>query len=125
MNMRRAVILVAVLLSLAVQPPIESSLGRLPTPPVVGMTGGTGAETPAVDEINLTLTKFMITQGALAVVLLVVFWSYRRDFLRKIEQGEKDREVVIGLVKENTTALVTAEQTNARLARAIESKGVV
>jgi hypothetical protein len=122
--MKRLVLLLAVLASVALQPPAESSLGTMPTPPVVGIAGATGAEVaPAVDETSLV--KYAITQGGLAVVLLIVFWSYRRD-LGRIELRDQEKlQIVVTLVEKNTAAQVTLEQTSARLARAIETQRVL
>lgn len=117
---RILLVLLALVSSLALQPPPESSLGHTPTPPVVGMTGGTGAETEAMPET--TLLKYAITQGGLALVLLVVFWSYRRDLARIELRDQEKLQIVTTLVEKNTAALVNADATNARLARAIEAQ---
>jgi hypothetical protein len=122
--MARTLLFVAVVLSLALQPPAESSLGRQPIPPVVGMSGSsTGAEAAAVDETSLI--KYAVTQGGLAIVLLIVFWSYRRD-LQRIEVRDQEKlQVVVTLVEKNTAALINAEATNARLSRAVEAHKLI
>jgi hypothetical protein len=134
--MRHALLITALActLGLSLQPPAESSLGTTPTPPVVGMTGGTGAETPAMpQDLELTIAKHLIGQGILGIVLLILGWSYRRDFLRKQEATEdaaakdraaaaEDRRAFIVLVEKSTASMVNSEQTNARLARAIEAQ---
>lgn len=135
---RAVAFVLAVLLSLALQPPLESSLGESPPPPVVGMTGGTaGTGTEGGAQMDwMKLGQFAITQGGLAVVLLVVIWSYRRDFERLLSRKDEeaardraaaaeDRRALIILVEKNTTALVHADQTNARLARAVEAHKLV
>lgn len=121
--MRRALVLFALVASLGIQPSIESSQGTIPIPPVVGMTGGTGTEAAAVDET--TLIKYAVTQGGLALVLLVVFWSYRRDLSRIEVRDQEKLQIVTFLVEKNTAALVNAEATNARLARAVEAHKLV
>lgn len=76
----------------------------------------------------------IVTQGGAVAVLLVVLWSYRRDFFRKLE--DKDRELqerreekdtLLDLLAKSTTAITssaiaTANQTSAtsRLARTVE-----
>lgn len=126
--MRSLIVVAAVLASLALQPAVESSLGTLPTPPVVGMTGGTGTETePGARAVENTVEiwKYGITQGGLAAVLLVVLWSYRREYAALLEQRKGELAVVVKLVEKNTEALVAAEATNARLARAVEAHRIL
>lgn len=119
---RLLLVAVVVLSSLALQP-AESSLGSLPAPAVVGMSGGTAPETEPVAET--TLLKYAVTQGGLAIVLLVVFWSYRRDLARIEVRDQEKLQIVTTLVEKNTAALVNSEATNARLARAVEAQKLV
>lgn len=127
----RGLFIVAIVLSLGLQPSYESSLGHQPLPPVVGMSGGsTAAEASPVDDPSLV--KYAITQGGLAIVLLIVFWAYRRDLARIELRDQEKLQVVVALVEKNTaahaevkTAIVVAEQTSARLARAIEANRLI
>jgi hypothetical protein len=113
--MRPAFLFVGILLCLAMQPPMESSLGRFPLPPVIGMRGPFASGDPQAEKgtgmFDLEFLKYGITQGGLTIVCLVVFAFYRRDFLRKIKDAQGDKAILIDLVQKNTRAygrLVTA-----------------
>lgn len=111
------------LLCLAMQPPMESSLGRAPAPPVVGMHGSvdtgdpTGKGAPAMNE---ELFKYAVTQGGLVVVCLVMFYVTRRDNAKKAAEDKDVKEILVAIVKENTQALTANSVTTERLARAVE-----
>ena len=94
-------------------------------------TAATAQASEGVSEsTQIDLVKWAITQGALALVLLVVLWSYRRDFFRKmsekdstIELLQEQNKMLAGLIKENTSAaqsqaLATAANTQATQALA-------
>jgi hypothetical protein len=125
MVMRILILALALVATVAMQPPPESSLGSTPIPPVVGMSGGTGPGQEAVPVEDISLVKYAVTQGGLALVLLVVFWSYRRDLSRIEARDQEKLQIVTVLVEKNTAALVNAEATNARLARAVEAHKLV
>lgn len=68
---------------------------------------GLPTETTQVD-----LVKWGMTQGALALVLLVVLWSYRRDFFRKLDERQalidvlrEEKNLIAGVIDKNTGAL--------------------
>ncbi len=106
-------------LSLALlQPPAVASLGQ---PAPTGMSGTLATQPSGDGMLSIDMLKYGLTQGGLTLVLLVVFWSYRRD-LGRIEQRDQEKlAIVTALVEKNTAALVTSEQTNERLARAVEA----
>lgn len=83
--------------------------------------------------IEIDLVKWAFTQGALALVLIVVLWSYRRDYARIIARDERDASVQIAtltaLVGDCKGAIEAARAQSAetgkaidRLARAIERR---
>lgn len=74
-----------------------------------------------------SLVRYAIAQGGLAAVVLVIFWSYRRDFVRLFEAKSTEAATLATLVEKNTAAMtnVTAaseaqEKATHRLARAVE-----
>lgn len=99
------------------------------------MVGGTtrGSESRG-DGMTEEMVTRIVTQGGAVAVLLVVLWSYRRDFFKKID--DKDRELQERREEKNTlqavldkstaaitsSAIATANQTSAthRLARTVE-----
>lgn len=81
--------------------------------------------------IEIDLVKWAFTQGALALVLIVVLWSYRRDYARIIAKDERDTAVqfatLTALVGDCKGAIEAARAQSAatekaihRLARALE-----
>ena len=64
------------------------------------------------------LMQWVLTQGGITLVLIVVLWSYRRDFFRKSDRYVEENQELRYLLKENTaaataTALAIAQNTNA------------
>ena len=71
------------------------------------------------------LVKWGVTQGGITLVLVVVLWSYRREFLRKAEKQDSiievlrdEKKLLMEVIKENTAAslsqaLATAANTQA------------
>jgi hypothetical protein len=123
--LRGVVIVLAVLASLAMQPPMESSIGREPVPEIVGMTGSETSTEEAGTMDWMKLGQFAITQGGLALVALCMFWWVTRELQRQKAEKAEVVQVLIAIVDKNTTAMVHSEQTNARLARAIEAHKLV
>ena len=117
----RALLFAGALLALALSQPVESSLGQLPTPPVVAMSGE--APDPGTSErpMDEQLFKYALTQGGLTIVCLVLFWWIQREHKRQDAAKDERQQILIGLVEKNTTALVQSTENSARLARAIES----
>jgi hypothetical protein len=81
---------------------------------------------PTAGEFDIL--KYAITQGGLACVVLVVLWSYRRDYARLTTVDSDRLEVLTTLVVNATAALTqnaaaTTQNTAAtdRMARAIET----
>lgn len=79
----------------------------------------------------LDFWKWTFTQGALAVVLAIVFWSYRRDYVRIIQKDEQNTSAQIATLTTMVGQCMTAieasraqshetEQSNNRLTRALE-----
>lgn len=56
------------------------------------------------------LMRWMVTQGGLTVALIVVLWSYRRDFTRVLAAAQADNERLIAALHEVTVA-TTAQTT--------------
>jgi len=71
------------------------------------------------DEVGLL--KYAITQGGLALVVLVLLWSYRRDFTRVLAEQQDRLTVMSTMIATTTAALTQAAAAQDRLARAIES----
>jgi len=80
------------------------------------------AQTPVTDGLpsntQVDLAKWAMTQGGLLIALVVVLWSYRRDFFRKSDQLSGENLDLRYLLKENAatataTALAIAQNTNA------------
>ena len=66
------------------------------------------------------LLRYAITQGGLLAVVLVLLWSYRRDFLR-IQQKDDDKIALLTtLVADNTVATTRTAEATHRLAKAVE-----
>jgi len=58
--------------------------------------------------------KWILTQGGLVVVLLAIVWSYRRDLVTVVKQGDERNKILIDLVRENTAALTKHADAVAR-----------
>ena len=71
------------------------------------------------------LFKYALTQGGLTIVCLVLFWWITREHKRQDAVKDERQQILISLVEKNITALVNSEQTNARLARALEARIVL
>ncbi len=56
---------------------------------------------PITDDI----LRWVLTQGGLAVVVLVVLWSYRKDLTRIQAKDQEKTELLIDLVRNVTVAL--------------------
>lgn len=75
-------------------------------------------EVPA--QRNIELLQWAVTQGGLVVVILVVVWSYRRDFQRVFSrEDDKSHELIIALQASSTAMTSHAEmmRENAHAAR--------
>lgn len=60
---------------------------------------------PPVSLDATSMFKYGATQGGLLLVVLVIMYMYRRDFMQEINQAHADRQVLIELVQDVTTAL--------------------
>jgi len=61
----------------------------------------------SLGETQTELAKWAVTQGGLFLVVLLLVWSYRRDFTRVLA-GEQDRaDRALTLMQATTAALVT------------------
>ncbi len=109
----------------------QTSVPNPPPPPrddrgTIGLTGTNAHVTHGLP--NMTdgldpLTRYAITQGGFLLVLLIGGWSYRRDFLRRVEAEREKAEVLIKLVSDNTVATTLNTATTERLARLLERRG--
>ena len=61
------------------------------------------------------LIRYGITQGGLVLVVLVIFWSYRRDLVRLIDAKDQNLKILTELVATNTAA-------STRVAEAVEAQ---
>ena len=59
----------------------------------------------AVSQTEIQLAQWAITQGGLVVVVLVVIWSYRRDFHRIFQSEYQRTQELILTVQASTSAL--------------------
>lgn len=62
--------------------------------------------------MDTELFKWSISQGALAVVLLVVFWKYRGDLTQVLKQKGDETAILTKLVTDNTAALTKTAATH-------------
>lgn len=73
---------------------------------------------------EIDLLKWAFTQGALALVLIVVLWSYRRDYARIIAKDERDTAIQIttltAIVGDCKSAIEIARAQSATTAKAID-----
>jgi predicted metalloprotease len=83
-----------------------------PTVAVIAMALA-AAEPVIVPEQDLI--RYGITQGGLVLVVLVIFWSYRRDLVRLIDAKDQNLRVLTELVASNTSAAT-------RMAEAVEAQ---
>lgn len=63
---------------------------------------------------NADLIRYVFTQGGLFAVLIVVLWSYRRDFTRILDRDAERLEVLTGLVAANTSAMTASKDESVR-----------
>lgn len=89
------------------------------------------------DETTMELTgpqqvdfvKWVLEEGGLFVVILVILYFYRKDFKRAEEDRKIEREAIkierdalVSLVTNSVAALNQVKLTNERLARAVEAQ---
>lgn len=76
-----------------------------PLTPALLATGDVVSSGVGAGEIDLV--KWAFTQGALALVLMVVLWSYRRDYARIQALGERDSAAQIATSNAQIAMLTT------------------
>lgn len=76
---------------------------------------------PALPGDDYSLVKYAITQGGLVLVVIVLLWSYRRDFTRVLGEQQDRLAVMTELVQLSTTALTRSADASDRMARAVEN----
>lgn len=118
----RTSLLTLVLLGLACSQPVASQ--SLPAAAAVAHQAAVQASAEGGLDME-QLVKYALTQGGLTVVCLVLFWWIQREHQRQQSAKDERQQILTTLVEKNTTALVLSAETNARLARAIEHRGVV
>lgn len=103
----------------AASPPPRS----LDEPPRVAVAEGDATLSSPPPE----LVKWSVTQGGLVLVLLVVLWSYRRDFTRVLAREDEETAILTDLVAQASAALqasrdasLATQQSLDRLARALD-----
>jgi hypothetical protein len=76
-----------------------------------GVLNGAGLQTPGVSvpvpEAPGDLLRWALTQGGLVVVLLVILWSYRKDFMSTLQQQRDVTTQMAAALKEASGALAT------------------
>ena len=72
-----------------------------------------------LDKVDLDITRWAITQGGLALVTLVLFWSYRRDFKTVLANQEDKVQVLTCLVRDTQMAITDAANAKRELTQAI------
>jgi hypothetical protein len=110
-----AVLTTAVVSLAAAQPPMEASIGTLPTPAIVGMSGP-----GAPDSEQLDFYRWALQQGGLTVVSLVLIAMLYRE----LRMSAGDKKLLMDLVEKAATAHAEASANAERLARAIELRGL-
>jgi hypothetical protein len=66
---------------------------------------GTTVGSPVLNATEVQLFQWAVTQGGLVVVVLVVIWSYRRDFHRVFQSETQRSQELIMTLQSSTTAL--------------------
>lgn len=70
---------------------------------------------------DLDLTHYVVTQGGLLAVVLILLWTLRKDYQGILrEQGER-LKVMTDLVTASTVALTRSADATERMARAVEN----
>ncbi len=70
---------------------------------------------------DFSLLKYAITQGGLVLVVIVLLWSYRRDFTRVLTEQQDRLSVMTNIVQVSTAALTRSADASERMARAVEN----
>jgi hypothetical protein len=77
--------------------------------------GGLEQPTTATASLDGETLRWAVTQGGLVVVILVVIWSYRRDFQRVfVEEQGRTRALMQALERTNMTLATHAEASRAQ-----------
>lgn len=86
------------------------------------------ASSTGASAVSEDFLKWALTQGGLVLVVLVVFWSYRRDFIRRVVREEEKVAILTEIAAESRAAVVQAVAQNTatekavhRLSKAIET----
>lgn len=66
------------------------------------------------------LFKWALTQGGLVLVLLVVGWTYRRDFSRLLDNDTEKLHILTTLVATNTSAMERAAAASTAVERSVQ-----
>lgn len=89
--------------------------------------GDTGMELTVPQQVDFV--KWVLEEGGLFVVILVILYFYRKDFKRQEEdrkaereEGKQEKEALVALVTSSVAALHQVKLTNERLARAVENQ---
>jgi hypothetical protein len=75
---------------------------------------------PVVAPPDGDLLRYALTQGGLAVVVLVLMWSYRRDFTRILDAKEDRLVVMATMVSANIAAATRSAEASEAQQQAIE-----
>lgn len=71
--------------------------------------------------MNAALALEAVKQGGLLIVLLVLFYFYRRDFAKQDLRKDDTISTLINLVQQATTVMANAQAMAIRLTEAVES----
>lgn len=66
------------------------------------------------------MLRYAITQGGLLAVVLVLLWSYRRDFLRIQTKDDEKIALLMSLVSDNRVAMERNVEATERLSKAVD-----
>lgn len=75
------------------------------------------AITPGVD----ALTQYLTQLGATGIVAALIFFFYRRDFLKTNDTLKQQNELLIQVVRENSASNASVSASNATLTSAVEA----
>lgn len=87
---------------------------------LAGIVGGLGMFAVESMTEQPDLVRYAITQGGLLAVVLVLLWSYRRDWTNIVDQRGEHIAVLTNLVQQSTTAQANSAASLASMAEAIK-----
>ncbi len=77
----------------------------------LGVLDQPGSVAPTLLPHDAELMRWAVTQGGLLVVVLLLVWSYRRDFTRALDLEKTRADQAMELMTKATVALTTHSET--------------